>query len=377
MRIAWLAPGPGFSKPGGLRYMGSLYKTFIHAFPQTIFYTTAYVHPIYRNHFKTVTLNRLKIITLKNRGEGYYDKNIQVLPLRIVYYLLRHRPHVIITSAFNTWTILCVILKIFLRSRIIVLWDGSSPSIDRRENWILLFLRKLISKRIDCFFTNTKSGEEYLHSFLAAKNVVQWPYQVPDILDLLSSSKNNLLIKSSRPRFIYVGQLIPQKGIELLLQAWAIVHAEIKGSLLILGSGNSEKELKEQALSKGLDDVHFLGYVEYGNLGSYFKNCDVFVFPSLEDIWGMVVLEAMAFSLPILCSKYAGASELVKDGENGFVFDPLDQKSFVELLKKVADRSDIRLAFGARSKHIIDEYTIENAVRQLCAAIDNINIRTD
>jgi len=368
-KIAWLAPGLGFSKPGGLRYMEPLYRAFVLKFPHTTFYTTHTVHPIYRLQFDIVSLTQFKIINFKNHHQGYYSRNIQLLPMRLVFFLFKHRPHIVISNAFNAWTILCVILKPLLRIRIIVLWDGSSPSVDIRDGRVLTIIRKIISKRVDSFLTNTRVGQEYLLNFLAAKNVVKWPYQVPDVTVLLSNKQNIKLINACRPRFLYVGQLIPQKGLDLLLKSWAKVHNEIQGSLIIVGSGNEEKELKEQALKEELFDVHFIGHIEYNSLGCYYQGCDVFIFPSLEDIWGMVVLEAMAFNLPILCSKYAGSSELVINGENGFVFDPYDLDLLSKLIKTMACKSEIRIAFGKRSKEIIENYSIETAVNTISDTI--------
>jgi glycosyltransferase involved in cell wall biosynthesis len=100
-----------------------------------------------------------------------------------------------------------------------------------------------------------------------------------------------------------------------------------------------------------------VGAVKYPQLGKYYHNCDVFILPSLEDVWGMVVSEAMAFGKAILCSKYANAKELVQHGVNGLIFDPLNPTELASYMAQIIRNPHLSTQFGRASHAIIGKYT--------------------
>ncbi|NJN86707.1 MAG: glycosyltransferase, partial [Leptolyngbyaceae cyanobacterium SL_7_1] len=123
------------------------------------------------------------------------------------------------------------------------------------------------------------------------------PYQVPDITALLNQSDRALPKPAHHPVFLYIGQLIPRKGLQQLLEGCRLLKEQ--GSppytLWVIGDGAQRQELQAFTQQHHLEEVvHWLGWVEYSQLGAYLQKADVFVFPTLEDIWGMVLLEAMA-----------------------------------------------------------------------------------
>jgi glycosyltransferase involved in cell wall biosynthesis len=85
---------------------------------------------------------------------------------------------------------------------------------------------------------------------------------------------------------------------------------------------------------------------------------DVFVLPSKEEPWGMVVAEAMCFGLPVITSDRVGAAmDLVKDGYNGFIFPAGNSKELANCIEKLINlSSEERLLFGKRSKEIITQW---------------------
>ncbi|MCH8876475.1 MAG: glycosyltransferase family 4 protein [Chloroflexi bacterium] len=164
--------------------------------------------------------------------------------------------------------------------------------------------------------------------------------------------------------FLYVGQLIPRKGLLRLLDECK--HLLRRGrrefTLVLVGDGSQRTELEDHVRRSGLEEnVKMVGWVEYGELGGYFRCADVFVFPTLEDTWGMAVLEAMVMRKPILCSKLAGASELVRDGENGYLFDPYEAGELARLMEMMMDDPAGIQRMGVSSCQIIAPHTPEAA----------------
>jgi glycosyltransferase involved in cell wall biosynthesis len=170
--------------------------------------------------------------------------------------------------------------------------------------------------------------------------------------------------------FMYVGRLVAAKGILKLLKAWRDFAGGENVSLLLVGDGPLRKKAEKFCQQYGLDkSVRFTGAVDYDNLAPYYAVANCFVIPTLEDNWSLVVPEAMACGLPILCSKYNGCwPELVHDGANGWVFDPRDRIEIVDaLLRAARDRRQLA-AMGKISKTIVAQHTPQDAAKAVLEA---------
>jgi glycosyltransferase involved in cell wall biosynthesis len=229
----------------------------------------------------------------------------------------------------------------------------------------------------DAYVTNSHAGSDYLIEILKAKKdrVFVQPYEIPDERTLPSSSEvQEAPIVTQRPVFLFVGHVIPRKGLPLLLEACAILQARGYESytLQVVGDGLQQQELESFCQEHHLSDrVQWLGRIPFDQIRSYFDNADVFVFPTLEDTWGVVTLEAMLLGKPILCSKGAGTSELVIENENGYVFTPDDPDKLADLMQKFLDEPNLISTMGDRSKQIMAQYT-PTAAAQCLAKITEL-----
>jgi glycosyltransferase involved in cell wall biosynthesis len=289
--------------------------------------------------------------------------------------LLRLKPQIVISTEFYIWTILAVLLKPIGGWKVVVLWTGSSPGVDLVDDHLRSSVRRWVAKHADAFITNSLTGKHYLHNHLRVSNdrAFQIVYKPGDAKALSKKPTTDpLMEETQRPRFLYVGQLIPRKGLHYLLEAWSKLQklSSTHGSLLIIGDGPQRDELIQQASTLDLEDVHFIGRVEYGSLGSWYQACDVFVFPTLEDIWANVVCEAMVFGKPVLCSKYAGAAELVHHGNNGFIFEPDDTDHLARLMLELVNTPELIEKFGQKSMEIMEPNTLTNAVEAFGDVMD-------
>jgi glycosyltransferase involved in cell wall biosynthesis len=169
-----------------------------------------------------------------------------------------------------------------------------------------------------------------------------------------------------------VGNLIPRKGVLEFLQACSILQRQgyQEYSLWVVGDGLQRQELEAFAKQHDLQNkIRWVGAVEYELVGEYFRQADVFVFPTLEDVWGLVAVEAMMFGKPILCSKWAGAAELVADGENGYVFDPHEPQKLAELMKLFTGNPELIDKMGQKSKQIMADHAPEMVARSLAEVV--------
>ena len=132
-------------------------------------------------------------------------------------------------------------------------------------------------------------------------------------------------------------------------------------ALVLLGGGDQMKEIQQLTHSLKIKNVHLTGRVPYDQIATYYALADLFIIPTLEDNWSLVVPEAMAAGLPIACSQYNGLwPEFVKP-ENGWVFDPLNHFDFVESLNKVYEAHDSFNIMGEYSQKIIQNHTPSKA----------------
>jgi glycosyltransferase involved in cell wall biosynthesis len=309
-----------------------------------------------------------------NLDKTDYGGGYMKLSNKIVGRLLKFKPQVIIACGFSIWTILALLSKPIGRWRVIIAWDGSSPNVDFRNSKPRLLLRQTIARFADRFITNTEAGKLYFSEFLGINGdrIVVRPYLVPDPKTLLgrSATPAPANLEAASPVFLYVGRIEERKGLHLLLQSCNILHREgYKFSLIIIGRGPQRDELEDYCHSQNLYDcVKWLGWVDYHQLGVYFRRADVFVFPSLEDIWGMVAPEAMAFGKPVLCSKWAGSSELITHGKSGFICDPHSPTEMANMMRQLIESPELISIMGKAAQETIAQHTPE-AVAQFLAEV--------
>ncbi|MFZ4667321.1 MAG: glycosyltransferase [Prochlorotrichaceae cyanobacterium] len=161
------------------------------------------------------------------------------------------------------------------------------------------------------------------------------------------------------PLLIYVGRLSAEKGIDRIKPVLeAIPHAR----LALVGDGPYREELK--TLFADLP-VNFVGYLQGADLGSAYASADAFVFPSLTETLGLVVLEAMAAGCPVIAANAGGIPDIVTDGENGFLFDPANDNGAIEATQRLLANQLEREKLRRRARQEAERWGWAAATRQL------------
>ncbi len=152
------------------------------------------------------------------------------------------------------------------------------------------------------------------------------------------------LPKRSSPvvRFGFIGNLMPAKGVHVLIGSFRALHAE-NAELKIYGNafsyksalGNYAGRLREAA--KGYKNIRFMGKFDNQSVGEVFSEVDALVVPSLwYENSPLVIQEALLTRTPVIASRIGGIPELVKDGENGFLFEAGNERDLEETLRRIA-----------------------------------------
>jgi glycosyltransferase involved in cell wall biosynthesis len=176
--------------------------------------------------------------------------------------------------------------------------------------------------------------------------------------------------------FFACTRFLPRKNLDGLLRAYADyrrVSQETPWGLVIAGSGEEQDNLRALQAQLALDDaVQWAGFVQYDALPAYFGLASAFVHPAKAEPWGLVVNEAAASGLPLLVGNTVGAGyELVREGENGFLFDAARDDDLTRALRAVAEASpEQRAVMGERSRRIVADWSPRRFGEQLLAAVE-------
>jgi glycosyltransferase involved in cell wall biosynthesis len=148
-------------------------------------------------------------------------------------------------------------------------------------------------------------------------------------------------------------------------------------SVLFMGDGRERHTLEAYAREHGVASVHFVGFVNQSEMPSYYALADVLVLPSSFDPRGTVANEAMACGLPVVISTRVGIygeGDIVRDGENGFVYPVGDNDALAELLDRLVEDESLRRRMGQRSWEIIREWNFERDVEGVLRALNHVTM---
>ena len=291
------------------------------------------------------------------------------------------RPEVLVGDGFFQWTSATLLHRLRKRTPVVVCYERWAHT-ERNAQWYRRAYRSLALKLVGAICCNGRLSEAYVQSLGVPSARITRGHMVADTDRLATLRKSINPVERERLRrswpsakvvFLYVGQVIKRKGLEPLLRAWQIFERKApgEGTLVVVGCGPEEVALEAYVESAELRHVVFAGQVDYDGLVPYYAAADAFVIPTLEDNWSLVVPEAMACGLPILCSKYNGCwPELVQEGRNGWVFDPLDEQGTKETLSKAASHQAELARMGAESQAIVSEHSPRRAAQAILSACE-------
>ena len=157
-------------------------------------------------------------------------------------------------------------------------------------------------------------------------------------------------------RFSYEGGY--GKGYDTLLQVAEKLSPSF--GIYIVGDEPTEEFVRLKN-TRHLEHVHFVGFQVKENLKKYYAMADAFILLTRGDVWGLVINEAMSFSLPVITTEQCLAgTELVKNGENGFLVEAGDVAGTAESINKVFSSPRARKEMGNASRKKIEAYSVEN-----------------
>jgi glycosyltransferase involved in cell wall biosynthesis len=159
---------------------------------------------------------------------------------------------------------------------------------------------------------------------------------------------------AGKPTVLFAGKLTKYKGVEFLIGAAKKIHGEV----VILGDGPELPRLKEKAQQLGLTNVHWVGHQGAGvkKLVPYYSRADVFIAPSVwDEPLGLVILEAMSCSTPVVVTRKGGIPLAVKEGVNGLFIRARNSTDIIEKVNTLLDNPGLREKMGQNARKISEE----------------------
>jgi glycosyltransferase involved in cell wall biosynthesis len=269
-----------------------------------------------------------------------------------------------------------------------VMLRGESHLLNQRAGWRRLIKRLVLPP----LFANIASflpigslnRDYYRHYGVPIDKMVEVPYAVDNeffqgkykgMEKERERLRSELGVGPDRTVILFASKMLPRKGAMDLLRAYEKVReGEGEGAALVfVGDGGERNALESYAKGHGVKDALFTGFKNQTELPGYFTAADVFVLPSTEEPWGLIINEAMNLRLPVVTTDKVGAGpDLVKDGENGFIYPAGDVEALSAALKRLVRDPALRQKMGEASLRIIDRWSFNEDVEGILAALERI-----
>lgn len=298
--------------------------------------------------------------------------------------IVKVNPDVLIVEGFGSWSPAGIKYAVLHHKKLCMFYERTFH-VERNAPFYRRLYRRLAGIPVDAFLVNGTLTEEYLREGLGFNNKsITKGCMCADSFGLANNVRSYNAEHGRKENegeglsFLYVGQMVERKGIRQLIEAWS-EHVKMwkNDKLVAIGQGVLLEEMRSVVNSQDTsirDSVSLPGAIDYNYIHKYYADCDVFILPTLEDNWSLVVPEAMACGKPVACSIYNGGHpELIKDGENGYKFDPLSKESILDALDKF-HRSDLE-SMGHKSQEIESDYTPDKVARRIFDTCCKVNTK--
>lgn len=366
-KVFWLFNSMGYNND--LLYWQPLLQTYVKDFPNTEFHTCeTQAKVVGTEHEVSKSITKLSI--------KLGPRALSIPSPLLLYKLFRVKPELIVTSEFGLLSIYAALYRLFYRRARLLLLVENDPAFlaafynKNRKTWLFRAVRKCIAWCADSVLCNNRRAAEYLTNDLGVDKdkVIAACY-----LTSFQATTPKKRDEGKEKNFLFVGRLIPSKGLSLLVEAVSLLpdDAKAKFTLSIVGDGPERAGLEHAVKNLNLEKtVIFHGRQPYKQLGDFFAAADLFIFPTLGDYRALVGFEALSAGLPIIGSIFDGASdETIEDGVNGFVVDPRQVDELAKKIQFFLDDSDKLERFSACSIAKYSNYSPTRAATNIIRVV--------
>jgi len=329
----------------------------------------------WQNHesenYKYITLNGFRV------ESSYFTYYINLE----IFSLIKRRYDIIIIGGCKDFTSIMAFIISKINKKHIIIWtEGIKTSKSLLGKIFTPIFSYLIKKSDAVVVPGTKSKEYVLgygcseDKIFLAPNIVDNDFYIFECGKIKNEIYNyklkyNLLNKNV---ILYVGRLIKQKGVDYLIESVHLLNKDFNNvCLIIVGDGPYREELEKHCKKINVQNVIFTGWKDGIEKIIYYSIADIFVLPTLNDVWGLVINEAMCCKLPVITTKFAGCTDMIEDGINGYVIDRANSQQLYISIKKILSDDQLKNRMGSNSLDIINKrFTLLNMTRGFVSSIE-------
>ena len=310
--------------------------------------------------WKSNTFVNFKGIMLRGRKIDV-DKSIS---FDVIHYLSKKKFDEIVVANAATPTGMIAIQ--YMKTMRIPYWIEGDGGFVSAENILKKTIKQHFIGGAKGYFSTSEMHDAYYKKYTSNHaHIIRYPFssiKEDDIFQLPASDKEKRELREKLGMIeskivISVGQMIYRKGFDILFEAMKNISSDV--GLYIIG-GKPTKEYTRFIEENQMGNLHIVDFKEREQLVLFYRASDLFVLPTREDVWGLVVNEAMAAGLPIITTLKCGAGlELVKEGSNGFLVPAEAPDVLTERINAILCDMELQFAMANASLEIIHSYTIE------------------
>lgn len=320
------------------------------------------------------------------RGRSPSDGLRQGPQMDIVRSLSRGAFDVIWAHGYRSWTTLAVRGLALLRRQAFMMRDDQTLLEPRsrlaRAAKRAIFGYLFLDSKSRALYPGVNSREHFVHFGVPNSKLRPAVHCVDDTLfsqaltalrPQRDALRNAFGIPNGVPVILFCGKLIEKKDPAVLLEAFARMRLKHDAWLMMVGDGPLMPELlamRDCYEPSVRHSILFAGFFNQSRMPEAYTVADIFVLPSREhETWGLVVNEALQFSLPIVASDHVGCvPDLVCNNVNGFVFERGSVDALTDCLTRLVANPELRRTFGQRGRDLVAHYTVDACANQIRAA---------
>jgi glycosyltransferase involved in cell wall biosynthesis len=304
---------------------------------------------------------------------GVEDRQYMHVSPHLMRELFRFHPEVVVSAEMGARSLMAALYCHTIGVPLIIAYEGTNYT-EAKIGMLRRAIRRFIVRKATRLWANGAATAELLVSYGAKDEQIDLGMTGVDTHFFMNSVQDELARRDALRRmlgldgtvFLFVGQLTPRKGVLLLAEALASLQGQtaLPFSIVVVGDGPERSAVAAKLAENKNVKAIFTGFLQQKDLPKYLAVSDVFVLPTLEDVWGLVILEASVAGLPQIFSCRAAASqELLSMGCDGCLIDPLDGQALRTALLRYINEAPPRLKRSV-VKAVSDYYSAEQqAVR--------------
>lgn len=308
-------------------------------------------------NWKENEIRNFKAIFLK---EGNFNE--RRIDWSIFKYIKSLKYDEIVITNYAYATEMIALFSIKLR-KIPYFYELDGAMINHEESKIKRFIKKFFLSGAKGYISPSSISDDYVKFYAGNKSkIYRYPFtslEESDILQNLVTNQEKVSLKKQlniveNKIVLAIGQFIPRKGFDILLKAAQDIDKET--GIYIVGGKPTPEYLKLQK-DMNLTNVHFEGFKTKHELSLYFKAADIFVHPTREDIWGLVINEAMGYGLPVITTNKCVAGMELLSPE--CIISVENEKQLSDSINRLLSDDDLRMKLSLKNLEKIKGYTIE------------------